>query len=317
MRNEKLMRCLAMDIGGSSIKRALFDMVDSKVTVASPLEPIAIQSREFSALRTLVVDAVGEALRSNDGLLTVAVSTTGAVDRSGLVLSAGHFHGYENISWSDILRGRYPMLRKVLTVNDGKAATWAEYRGLGQASEVFAHFVVGTGVGGGLVCFDRLLYGDDETAGALGHMKVALNSDAICSCGRTGCVETVASGPAIVRGFASQMGVPRSFDLDTIAEAASAGSAEALRAFEVAGSWLGVAISNVINVLNPRFITIGGGVVLASMTVGGDEGGPYLRAAVRRARELAFEDVAQETRIVPSRYGNDSGMFGAALLAAA
>ncbi|MGD0309690.1 MAG: ROK family protein, partial [Acidobacteriota bacterium] len=102
-----------------------------------------------------------------------------------------------------------------------------------------------------------------------------------------------------------------------IAEAASAGSAEALRAFEVAGSWLGVAISNVINVLNPRFITIGGGVVLASMTVGGDEGGPYLRAAVRRARELAFEDVAQETRIVPSRYGNDSGMFGAALLAAA
>lgn len=310
------MLCLALDIGGSSIKQALFDVVDSNVTLLSQLETIPIASRDFAALRSLIVEAVGEARRVTHPPTIVALSTTGAVDRSGIVLGAGHFDGYQDVSWSKILRAHYPELERVVTVNDGKASTWAEYRGVGHKTEVFAHFVVGTGVGGGVVCFDRLLYGDDETAGALGHMKVALASDIVCSCGRTGCVETVASGPAISRAFGTETGTREPVEFDVVATAAGRGNQKALAAFEDAGAWLGVAISNVINVLNPRYITVGGGVVLASQAIDGADGGPYLRSAVERARQLAFEDIARDTVIRPSRYGNDGGLIGAALIAA-
>jgi len=312
---EQIMRCLSIDIGGSSIKRGLFDVVEARAILAHPLEPVGIDSRQFLALRAQVIEIVGEAVGAYGTALTVAISTTGAVDRSGVVLSAGHFIGYEDICWADILRGGYPRLEKVLVVNDGKAATWAEYCGLDVAPEVFAHFVVGTGVGGGLVCFNRLVYGDDETAGALGHMKVALDRDVVCSCGRTGCVETVASGPAIVRQFVEETGVLGEIDFEGVVTAAASGRLEAVRAFEIAGSWLGVAVSNIINVLNPRYITVGGGVMLASAQLAGAAGGPYLNAAIRRAKELAFEDIAEGTRINGGRYGNDGGMIGAALLA--
>lgn len=308
------MLSLAIDIGGSSIKSALCTSDDGLVKMLSVREPVPVRSRDFASLRSMVMDIVDDVLREQK-IQALGISTTGAVDRSGRVLSAGHFVGYEDVSWADILMAAFPSLTRVVTINDGKASTWAEYRGTGRPSEVFAHFVVGTGVGGGLVCCDALVYGDGETAGALGHMKVALDSDVICSCGRTGCVETVASAPAIVRLFAGGEGRGDATGFDDVVNAARNGDPAALVAFDSAGRWLGVAISNVINVLNPRFITVGGGVLVASQAIDPVGGGPYLRAAVQRARELAFEDVAEATTIIPSRYGNDGGIIGAALMA--
>ena len=309
------MLCFSLDIGGSSVKSAICDVTESRVNVVSACEPLAVTSRDFTALKALILDAVDDALRSEAGITAVALSTTGAVNRGGRVLSAGHFHGYEDISWAEILKGQFPALSRVVTVNDGKASTWAEYCHLDEPSEVFAHFVVGTGVGGGLVCFDKLLCGDDETAGALGHMKVDLCSRVVCSCGRTGCVETVASGPSILRAYSLSTSSSEPITLDAIAELARRGNSEAIDAFTMAGSWLGVAISNIINLLNPRFITVGGGVLLSSSTINDAEGGPYLQAAITRAHELAFEDIAAATRIVIARYGNNGGLLGAALLA--
>lgn len=315
------MEVYSFDIGGHSIKHAHVRVDGGRASITARLPNMRLSQRSFAEVRDHVLSAVRKHVAANNRPVTVAISTTGAVDRSGFVLNSGHFDGYTDISWMKVLAAEFGKdLTTVFTVNDGKASAWAEYANIARDSEVFAHFVVGTGVGGALICFGRLLYGDDETAGALGHMKVGSTDGTVCSCGRQGCVETVASGPAISRHFSEltrkhhEPSNPLSFE-DVFLKA-QGGMPEALRAFEVAGEWLGIAISNVINVLNPRYITIGGGVAQASGDLASD-GGPYLQAAIRRARALGFDDIAEATVIRLASAGNDGGLLGAALLCAA
>ena len=194
----------SLDIGGSSIKHGLVRVDDNCCKIIEALPTITLVTRSFSEVRVGIVSAIAAHVHNTDGLINVAISTTGAVARSGLVWNAGHFSGYNNIDWHQILQMEFPSrIAKVVTVNDGKASTWAEYQRVGLGTEIFVHFVVGTGVGGGIVFRDRLLYGDAEAAGALGHMKVSEGGDIVCSCGHKNCVETLASAQAIARYFAA------------------------------------------------------------------------------------------------------------------
>lgn len=312
----------SLDIGGSSIKHGVVRVEGVQCEIIERMPTIALNTRLFSEVRKHVVSEIKAHAHRAGQRIDVAICTTGGVSRSGLVWNAGHFVDYVNIDWQQILQTELPgLVGKVVTVNDGKASAWAEYYRVGLGTEVFVHFVVGSGVGGGIICFDRLLFGDEESAGALGHMKVGGGSEVVCSCGHKGCVETLASSKAIARLFGE---LNREADIQndnspTFADAFDAaheGDQQALRAFELAGEWLGVAISNVINVLNPRYITVGGGVMLASIELSTENGGPYLASAIRSAHELAFADVAAETIIRPASAGNDGGLLGAALLCA-
>lgn len=313
------MEIYSLDIGGSSIKRGLVRVSSKGAEITSHLPAIRLTTRSVAEVKEQVIASVADHARKGWRKVIVAISTSGAVDRSGLVINSGHFDDYSNVNWSDVLKlALRKEVKSVTTVNDGKASTWAEYQRVGRGNEVFTNFVVGTGVGGGIVCFDRLLFGDDETAGALGHMKVGGDATVECSCGRFGCVETLASGPAIARAYHDlrqhERASTEQFSFEDVFQAAKSGDGLAIQAFSIAGSWLGAAISNVINVLNPRHITVGGGVLEASTEIG-TAGGPYLRAAITRANELAFDDIAAATIIEPATTGNDGGLLGAALLA--
>lgn len=316
------MDVLAFDIGGSSIKRGVVTVSGDKASITHRFPSVVLKTRSFAEVRENVLDSVAaHAQQEKHRPVRVAISTSGAVDKSGFVINSGHFEDYRDVDWRKLLTSKFPNhIASVVTTNDGKAATWAEYQRVGRGNEVFVHFVIGTGVGGGIVCFNRLLYGDDESAGALGHMKVGGPSTVECSCGRTGCVETLAAGPAIVRAYLEFGGRNKGIGtlaFDDIFDAARSGDQLAIKAFSHCGRWLGVALSNVINVLNPRRITIGGGVMQASMDLGPARGGPYLESAIASANELAFEDVAAETAIEPAAGGNDGGLLGAALLTTA
>ncbi|MEP3072503.1 ROK family protein [Maricaulis sp.] len=316
------MDIFSLDIGGSSIKRAVVNVNKHGAEIVQRLPAIELHSRTFTEVKNQVLAAVESHSKATRRKAVVAISTSGAVDRAGFVWTSGHFDGYRNVDWSVLLSSS---LRKhvasVTVVNDGKASAWAEFQKIASKDEVFAHYVIGTGVGGALTCFGRLVYGDEDTAGALGHMKIAPGTDIVCSCQRrAGCVETVASAPAIARYYASSLrrdekDSPVTFESTFLA--AQSGDPRAVTAFRTAGEWLGLAIGNIINILNPRHITIGGGVALASMEIDvSDDGGPYISSAITRARETAFEDVAVGTDIRPATFGNDGGLLGAALLSA-
>ena len=315
------MHIYSIDIGGSSIKHGVVEVVGGHGEITERMPKIDLVSCSFSEVRERVISAVAAHAR-NTRSIDVAISTTGGVARSGLVWGAGHFTDYVNIDWQKILQAELPdLVTKVVTINDGKASTWAEYQRVGVGTEVFVHFVIGSGVGGGIVFFDQLVYGDEETAGALGHMKVGGKSEIACSCGHKNCVEVFASSQAIARSFGKRIGnkaenQDSTLTFEDTVIAARSGNQEAIQSFKQAGEWLGVAISNVINVLNPRYITVGGGVILASAELSPVDGGPYLASAIHQANELAFKDVAEETIIKSATAGNDGGLLGAAMLCA-
>jgi glucokinase len=175
---------------------------------------------------------------------------------------------------------------------------------------------LGTGVGGGIVVFNKLLRGPDGTAGEVGHIGVEKDGRS-CHCGSLGCLEAYAS----VGGFlttvrerleSGQDSLLRDLcrgDLDTIngamvSEAAAQGDACALDAFRITGDWLGVGIASLVNLLNPEMIVLGGGLA---------EAGEVLFAPVRETvRARAFEVPARRAQIVPAALGTRAGVIGAA-----
>jgi glucokinase len=308
----------ALDIGGSSVKRALVDTERPSSPIVERFAPIVLESREFSWLRGEVVRSVRETAGAHPEVATVAVSTTGLVDASGTVVQSGHFRGYAGATWAKILPAECPGLEIVTTTTDGWASAWAEYAASPMKAEVHTHFVIGTGIGGATVVEGRLLPVEDGEAGRPGHIKVTRRDTATCSCGETGCIETVAAAPAIVRGFAEREGHgAEALDFRDVVGAARAGRATALGAIRTAGAWLGVAVGRVIDVLNPRVITVGGGVVAAVEGLGsGSKGNPYVDAAVTSARAHANERAFAAAEIRRARHPIDGGLIGAALLAA-
>lgn len=310
----------ALDIGGSSVKSCLVHVKGDQVAILERYGSARLPSRQFSDVEQIVVQAVGQVLSATPTLSAVGISTTGSVDSSGIVVSAGHFQGYVNVSWNKLLRRDFPRLERVVAVNDGRASTWAEYCANISKISSHIHAVVGTGVGGGIVYKGDLMQGDSGQAGYIGHIKITLDQTALCSCGKMGCVETLASGPAIVRHFNADPSGPNddyATAFDTVCELARKGDMTARAAFSRAGYFLGMGLGNAMNVLNPSQVTVGGGVILASESIDtlGD-GGPYLRSVADGIQAAAHKRVAAAATLRQSVHGNDGGMVGAALLAA-
>lgn len=312
----------AIDIGGSSVKHGFFEVEAGKARLVEVLPAITLQSVEFMELEAVVLSALDAAVCGNPTLHTVGISTTGSVDPSGIVVSAGFFKGYRNVLWSQLIESRFQQIERVTTANDGRAAAWAEYSVDPPGVKAHIHAVVGTGVGGGVIYNGELILGDSGQAGYIGHIKITGEATPRCSCGSTGCVETLAAAPAIVRYFNEQsmsmIVEPGPQALDLVVKEAQAGNQRAISAFTRAGYWLGLALGNAMNVLNPSVVSVGGGVLLASEGIRSEgDGGPFLRAVSDGITEAAHRRVSGSAQLRPAQFGNDGGLIGAALIAAA
>lgn len=200
-------------------------------------------------------------------------------------------------------------------LNDVRAATLGEFTlGVGRGVSTMALFALGTGIGGGVVVDSRLRLGPLGSAGELGHQTVDPTGP-ICGCGNRGCLEAVASGPAIaaagVRLLRSGQ-APRLFDLtggdagkvtaETMGAAAAAGDEVVTGELERIAGLVGIAAANVVVTLHPELIVLGGGV--AGL-------GDILFHCVRetiaeRVRVFPTDDV----RVEPAALGTDAGLAG-------
>jgi glucokinase len=203
-------------------------------------------------------------------------------------------------------------------------AAWAEFQfgAARYARDSMALFTVGTGIGGGIIIGGQLIRGAHGIAAELGH-TVLVPDGYPCGCGRHGCVEQYASGHALVRF--SQLaarekpeaaerllelagGTVEGIDGPMVTRAARAGDPAALSAFEQIGHWLGVAMADLVQVIDPQVIVIGGGVVHA---------GDLLLRPARREFERALEQRGRlpVAEVRPALLGNLAGVVGAADLA--
>jgi glucokinase len=174
---------------------------------------------------------------------------------------------------------------------------------------------LGTGVGGGIILDGKLWRGVDGAAAEIGHMCVDPFGGVACTCGSRGCLEVFASATAIVR--MTREASPRYPDsilqgkddrtAAMIFEAGKQGDELALEIFRRMGVYLGIGLANLINILNPEMIVIGGGVVN-----GWDLFAKHMHQQIE---ERAFPLLAARVKIERAKCGDDAGLLGAARLA--
>lgn len=311
---------IAIDIGGSSIKSGLFRFNEGGPGDIQHPGTLALDSRTFEAIHATVHQSIQRlAPFCETGDVGVGISTSGSVDKNEVVVSAGHFSGYENVNWGQIVSESYPYISHVAVANDGRASALGEFLSFDSSgSHSHVHFVVGTGVGGGIIHNDDLLIGESGQAGYVGHIKISTEPTIICSCKKQGCVETLASAPAIVDHFRRECslieGVPVS-DFNKIVDLAKNGDQAAIKAFAKAGYALGVGIGNVLNVLNSSTVTVGGGVAVAATQLEDIIGKRFYLDSIMDGFEFAsHRRVFGSAKVAYAKLGNDGGMFGAAIL---
>ncbi len=224
-----------------------------------------------------------------------------------------------DVPFGDLLAERIGL--PVFVDNDANAAMLAEWR-FGAAFGVrdAALLTLGTGIGGGLVIGGALQRGSQGAGAEIGHMVVQADGPRCQgNCPNRGCLEAMCSGTALVRearrlaqerpdsGLGRALADGREISGPLVTELAHSGDAAAIEALAHIGGWLGVGIANLVNILNPDIVVIGGGVIAA--------GELLLEPARAVVAERALSPSKEHVQIVPARFGAESGMLGAAALA--
>ncbi len=290
-------RRIGIDLGGTKIEGVVLDQYGQAILRRRT-------ATESDRGYEHIVEGVG---RLTDQLLAAApecelvgVGTPGAVSRR-----TGRMKNSNTVCLNDRdLPGDLERRvgRPVRVENDANCFALAEaVAGSGQGAGVVFGVIIGTGVGGGIVAMGRLLRGSQHIAGEWGHHSIDPQGPP-CYCGQRGCVEQYLSGPAVERLYRARSG--RSADMAAIVERARGGEAEAVAVFDQFVDRFGRALANIVNILDPDVIVLGGG--LSNIDELYDAG----RAAVER---YVFNDELR-TPIRRNSLGDSAGVFGAALL---
>ncbi|AQP53186.1 glucokinase [Vagococcus penaei] len=257
---------------------------------------------------------------TSDEFIGIGMGTPGTVDRE-----LGTVIGAYNLNWRELQQVKAP-IEEALNIpftldNDANVAALGEqWRGAGENSADVSFITLGTGVGGGIITNGSLVHGVTGAGGEIGHMVVEPKDGFQCTCGRKGCLETVASATGVVR-LARTMSEEYAGDsklkfmIDDGQEVSSkdvfdlavANDHFALSVVDKVCYYLGLACGHLGNILNPSDIVIGGGVSAA---------GEFLLERVQAYfNEFSYPQVTESTQIKLAQLGNEAGVIGAASLA--
>ena len=202
--------------------------------------------------------------------------------------------------------------------NDANAAAYGEFKvGAGRGSRDLFYITIGEGIGGAIILDGKLWTGASGLAGEVGHITIDADGDE-CQCGNTGCLETVASAPNIVRraherlnrdstSSLSRLAINKDFTADDMAREAKEGDDFSLMMIERTGKYIGTGVASVINLLNIERIVLGGGVMQAGELI--------LNPIIQEAKRRAFQPSFEATEIRAAVLGADAATIGAAMLA--
>lgn len=203
--------------------------------------------------------------------------------------------------------------------NDANAAAFGEYKaGAGRDARNIFYIGIGEAIGGAIILDGKLWLGASGCAGEIGHITINTEG-AECECGNTGCLETVASGPNIVRraserldrdstsSLSSLATMEEGFTAGDLAREANNGDDFSIMMIERTGKFIGTAVASIINLLSIERIILGGTIMEA--------GDLILKPIIEEARKRSFQPCFEATTIVAAELGADGVAIGAALLA--
>jgi glucokinase len=296
---------IGMDIGGTKTAIGLVGKngkILNKIKFPTEINKgfNIIIEKIVNGLKDLGVEKIGK----------VGIGIAGQIDsEKGIVVFSPNIPRWKNIPIIKTLEnrlGREFKLEndfKIEVENDANCFALGEYvYGAGKDIDYMVGITLGTGIGGGLIFNDKL-YKGQGFASELGHM-VIMSDGVKCTCGNKGCLENYASGRAIEDlYFKKKKRKKRALDIEKEAMLNGEKSA-AYKIYEEAGRCLGVGFSNIINILDPDIILVGGGLSDSKM---------ILKFAKKEAQKNIFFK-KRKVIIKKSKLGQDAGIIGATLL---
>ncbi|MCW3814388.1 ROK family transcriptional regulator [Micromonospora sp. DR5-3] len=257
---------------------------------AGPEEVFDVVAATFARLQA--------ATAAGQELLGVGVALPGPVaSPDGRLVGPARMPGWSGVDAKGHLAERFQV--PVVVENDAKAAAIGEYATRGRESDDMIYVKAGTGIGACLVSGGQIFRGGRGLSGDVTHVRVADSGERHCSCGSRGCLETVASGAALARQLAEQ-GSPATTIRDIVA-AVSDADPTVVTMVRQAGRLLGVALSGLVNFLNPDAVVIGG--ALSSLDV-------YVAATRGMLYERCLPSMTQSLTIEASVAGPDAALVG-------
>ncbi len=308
------MNLLGVDLGGTRMRAAL---ADPSGNILRRTDVLTERDRGEERLVQQILGLVQEAKQDAE-VACIAVGAPGPLDvHTGVLFHPVNFSDAD-IPLKQLLEERFGVPAHIR--NDANVAALGEWKFGGHGpTDHLVYITISTGVGAGIISHGRLIDGFNTTAGEIGHTIIDPNGPE-CPWGHHGCVEIICSGTSIARaarealhaGGSSTMielagGDPDRVTAEIVTQAAEAGDELASQVFFRAADTLGMAVVNVIHLLSPEIVVVGGGV---------SQAGELLFRPVRdRVRGDAMPSTARGVRIVPPGLGVDSGLVGAVALA--
>jgi glucokinase len=318
--NSKADYLVGVDLGGTKILAGVFTnslkcVGRSKMSTKAERGPAAVIDR----IAHCVQDAVDECDLDIKQVKGVGIGAPGSVDPdNGRVIFAGNL-GWKDISLKKELEKQLQL--PVFLQNDCNVCALGVHEvELEGRPRTLVGIFLGTGIGGGIILDGKLFLGYNRTAGEVGHMVLEVNGPK-CTCGNRGCWEALASRSALFRQVQEavkdgQKTVLTEMLGNDLKDLRSGDLRKAIRQgdkfvehiVEEAAKYTGIAVANLINVINPEVIVIGGGLMDALEN-------EMMPTVIESAREHAFPGSDKGIKILPSKLGDDAGITGGAVLA--
>ncbi len=308
---------LGLDLGGTKIAAGVVESSGRLLSNVRLTTPASGLKGDLAALFDAAHSAVGVAKLAWKKIRAVGVGVPGAFDPKTETVWAPNLPGWKTVPLKRLL-GK-ALARPIFVEGDRNVQALAEVwlegrRGKGRGRNL-VFLTVGTGIGAGLICDGRLISGTRGVSGAAGWLAVSENWRAEFA--RVGCLEALAAGPAVAR-IARQALRRNPFSIikdiawaggskvtaEAVTVSALAGDPTARKVLEQVGTNLGRGVANIVSLLNPDVVVVGGGLAQAGELILS----PLRRAVHQWAQPLA----SRQVRIVSSRLGENAGILGAA-----
>jgi glucokinase len=312
---------VGVDVGGTKVAAGL---VDSAGTILHQTRQPMVASDAVAGLAA-VTSAIDNVLGAStitpglrDSIAGIGICAPGPLDpRTGVVINPPNLPGWRNFPLADEISKAYRL--PVRVDNDGNAAALAEaVWGAGKGYRNVFYATIGTGIGSGIV-FDRQIYhGRTGSAAEGGHMTIDYRGPR-CGCGKLGCIEVLASGPAIARRASEKIaagresiireyasGQPDRITTEMVGRAFAAGDLLAKEVLQETAELLTAWLGNIVDLLEPDVIIIGGGAAAVLR--------PFLSEIKDRLPAWCVNSHCQEIPLLAAHYGAEAGIAGGAAL---
>ncbi len=298
------MKVLGIDLGGTKIAMGIVDE-NGNITKRKIIDTKTEEG--FNAVVERIAESANSIMKG-EKVEMIGIGSPGSIDHEkGVVRFSPNFPGWIDVPLGPAISSKTGL--KVVVENDANAfAVGEKWFGVAKGYTNVLGITLGTGVGGGIICDNRVFRGSTGIGAELGHVIVEPNGY-LCGCGNHGCLETIASATGISRLAREwKERYPdtsiKEFSAKEVLDAAKRGDPLGMKVFERVTEALGIAIGSFVHIFNPQVIVIGGGVSRA---------GTFLLEGIeKKTHENVMKSFWGTYKIILSNLVDDAGIYGAA-----